>query len=204
MVNITANLKGNNSEMNSLTTLPVQKVGSLYIPVEADVVENAALVPATKRTATTSTTTRKSRVQTPRAERIVRTPKAANMVGVVDQVKRSFAKKNRFATFCGLLLGGFVPSATFTVAHYEVSVNPWLWVLVVGGLIYSAFTVFKWGTVAFTSKVKAVGFVVLIEGTMTFAHTPWLSLLALGLLVSINGIATGCNLVADQKENRGV
>jgi hypothetical protein len=103
----------------------------------------------------------------------------------------------------GFLLGGFVPIATFVVAHREVTA--WYDVgvfLVIGGLLYSARTVFEWGKVAFRSPVKSAGFVLLLEGVMVTAHTPWLGYGALLYLVLINGIATGCNLSLDRAEAR--
>jgi hypothetical protein len=65
---------------------------------------------------------------------------------------------------------------------------------VLGGLVFSALTVFRWGRLAFGSPVKALGFVVLAEGVMTFCSTAWLSVVALGYLVLINAIATGCTI----------
>ena len=88
---------------------------------------------------------------------------------VVSQVKASFKPHNRLATMMGFLLGGFVPIASYVVAHYEVSRTVEVWAqlssyLVLGGLVYSATTVYAWGTMAFRSGVKATGFVVLLEG----------------------------------------
>jgi len=119
---------------------------------------------------------------------------------IVMQVKKAFLKKNRLATLAGFILGGFVPVAGYTIAHTEVSVDPHLWVLVGGSLSYSAWTVIKWGILAFRNTFKSIGFTVLIEGTMTFAHTEWLSIAGLVLLILINGIATGTNLALDGKK----
>jgi hypothetical protein len=66
--------------------------------------------------------------------------------------------------------------------------------LALGGLLFSARTVYAWGRLAFQASGKALGFVVLMEGVMTMSHTPWLSPAALAYLVAINGIATGCTL----------
>jgi hypothetical protein len=63
-----------------------------------------------------------------------------------------------------------------------------------GGLVYSAKTVWQWGTVAFQNAFKALGFVILLEDVMVTSHIPWLSITALVYLMAINGIATGCNL----------
>jgi hypothetical protein len=37
------------------------------------------------------------------------------------------------------------------------------------------------------------------EGVMTFSSTQWLGIAALTMLIVINGIATGCNLVGDRR-----
>lgn len=139
---------------------------------------------------------------TPPAPKTPRKPaqsKTPETMGVVDQVREALKPKTRLATFLGFLLGGFVPLASFVVAHYEVTMSKPLYsqlgmYLVLGGLIYSAKTVYSWGERAFNSPVKAVGFVVLLEGVMVGAQTPWLSFAALTYLVCVNGIATGCNL----------
>lgn len=114
-------------------------------------------------------------------------------LGVIDQIRT--ALKNPLATFAGFVLGGFVPVATFSVSHLDKTLNEYvMWALVLGGLIYSALTVFTWAKNAFGHAVKAFGFVVLIEGVMTLSGLPELSYAALALLVLINGIATGATL----------
>ena len=114
-------------------------------------------------------------------------------IGVIDQVK--MAAKNPLAALAGFILGGFVPVATFSVSHLDKNLNEYvLWTLVIGGLIYSALTVFGWAKMAFVNGLKAFGFVVLIEGVMTLSGIAWLSYAALALLVIINGIATGATL----------
>lgn len=133
-------------------------------------------------------------------------------LGIVDQVKQSMKPNNRIALVCGGILGGFVPIATYVLAHCEVDPTAPLYqqyttLLVLGGLIYSAMTVFSWAKVAFKHPIKAIGFVCLLEGTMTFSHSgildiPLLSLAALTLLVAINAVAAGTLLVLDQKSSR--
>ena len=113
---------------------------------------------------------------------------------VVDQIRRSFRPGARLAGFTGLVIGGFVPLATFTVAHYEAKAEPMLWALVVGGLIYSASTVYQWARDAFGNGFKALGFCVLLEGCMVFAHIPALILTALAVLIFINACAAACAL----------
>jgi uridine kinase len=41
--------------------------------------------------------------------------------------------------------------------------------------------------------------VILVEGIMTFVPITWLAVMALTILVTINGVATGCKLIADSK-----
>lgn len=126
-------------------------------------------------------------------------------IAIVDQVREAFKKQNRLATGAGFVLGGFIPVASFILAHFEVRPDAPLYLqvpslLVLAGLVYSAKTVFDWARLAFRHPAKALGFVVLTEGVMTFAHTPGLYYSALTLLVVINGVATGCNLALDSKE----
>jgi hypothetical protein len=118
--------------------------------------------------------------------------------GLVKQVRVAANPRNRLATFIGLVFGGFVPVATYTLAHNEVATNPFMWFMVVGGLMFSAMTVFGWARTALHHPAKAAGFVLLTEGVMTFSHTDGLSIVALILLVLINGLATGCRLVVNE------
>lgn len=132
----------------------------------------------------------------PRAPRAL---KVKGPLGVVDQVKLAMRPKARLATCTGFLLGGFVPLASYVVAHYEIDASAPLYtqlatVLVLGGLIFSARTVYDWARLAFRAGGKALGFVVLAEGVMTTSSTSWLAIAALVYLIAINGIATGCNL----------
>lgn len=119
-------------------------------------------------------------------------------LGVVQQVKLALHPKARLAAFIGFLLGGFVPLASYILAHSEFSAlgldRYRSWSLVAGGLLYSAKTVYDWACLAFTNVVKSLGFVVLLEGVMVTSHTPWLAAVALGYLIVINGTATACAL----------
>jgi hypothetical protein len=123
-------------------------------------------------------------------------------LGVLEQVECSWKPGNRLATLMGAMLGGFIPLASYTIAHQEAPNRPFLWVLVACGLAYSALTVFDWARVAFRHPIKALGFCGLLEGVMTLSGTQWLGITALTMLIVINGIATGCNLVADRRQAR--
>lgn len=124
---------------------------------------------------------------------------------IVEQIRIASLKKNRLALFCGSILGSFIPFATYFVAHLDTRVSPLYWVLVAGGLMFSAKTVYDWTRIAFQSGPKAFGFVVLVEGVMTFSTIAVLSYFALAVLAIINGVATGCNIALNQREyNRDV
>jgi hypothetical protein len=128
-----------------------------------------------------------------------RPPKAKDAPSVVSQVRTALRPQNRLATSLGALLGVGVPVGSYQLAHHEVDAgSSLLWQvpawLVVGGLLFSALTVYRWGRVAFASPTKAVGFCVLLEGVLVFSSTPWLSFGALVYLCAINAVATGCNL----------
>jgi hypothetical protein len=114
---------------------------------------------------------------------------------VIGQIKLAFA--NPLPLVIGALIGALVPIATYTVGHAELDTAGWGSVpgaVVIGGCIFSAITVYKWGRRAFDSAFKALGFVVLSEGVMSFSHVAWLSMVMLGALVSINAVANGANL----------
>jgi hypothetical protein len=127
-----------------------------------------------------------------------RTPKPPKC-DVVSQVREALKPRNRLETTLGALLGGGVPVATYVLSHKEVVESVSLYAqlpsyLVLGGLVFSALTVYQWGKLAFSSGWKALGFAVLLEGVLTCSQTAWLSVGALAYLVAINGIATGCTL----------
>jgi hypothetical protein len=121
--------------------------------------------------------------------------------GIITQIH--IAARNPLPAVIGALLGALVPSATFVVGHCELAswTEPKA-LIVLGGLVFSALTVFRWGRLAFGSPVKALGFVVLAEGVMTFCSTAWLSVVALGYLVLINAIATGCTIALGAVDDR--
>jgi hypothetical protein len=123
-------------------------------------------------------------------------------LGVVDQVRKSMQKHNRLAMVAGAILGGFVPTASFEIARYEVQANPAMYILVTGALIYSAMSVYDFAKVAFKHPAKALGFVVLLEGVLVFAKSLPLSYAGLALLVAINAIAAGNALALDQRKAR--
>jgi hypothetical protein len=140
-------------------------------------------------------------VVVPRAPRAPRTHKSLT---VVNQIREAAKGKNRLAAVIGVLLGGFVPLATYIVAHYELKAAEGVFqipaLLVLGGLVFSAKTVFDWTNAAFGLKVKALGFVVLAEGVMVTAHTEWLCIASLCYLIGINAVATGSRLALQRNK----
>lgn len=137
-----------------------------------------------------------------------REPKERGPLSVIEQVRESLKPKNRLSTVFGFCWGGLVPLGTYSLAHVElydslahsdISEFMELWnrpltYMALGGLLYSALTVYGWSERAFQSGAKAFGFVVLVEGIMILSHQTWLSLTCLAYLIVINGIATGVNL----------
>lgn len=123
---------------------------------------------------------------------------AARPKSVVQQVRLAAHPKARLATGIGAVLGGFVPLATWQVAHHELT-SAVLWrqhatLLVLGGLAYSSTNVYSWGRQAFRSRVKAAAFVLLLEGVLVGSITHWLSVAALCILAGVNAITTGATL----------
>jgi len=83
-----------------------------------------------------------------------------------------------------------------------VTVTPFLVLLILGGLVFSATSVVRWGYQAFGhSWAKAIGFVVLVEGTLILSPIQWLSIGALIYLVLINAVATGTTLALDKRRH---
>lgn len=134
-----------------------------------------------------------------------RLPSSSHALGVVGQVRLALRPRALLATSMGFLLGGFVPLASFWLSHHELDGDRPVYAqivtyIVIGGLLYSAKTVYTWGKLAFHMPIKAFGFVVLLEGVMILSRTPWLTTMALVYLIAINGIATGCNLALPKSQ----
>ena len=130
-------------------------------------------------------------------------------LSVVDQVKVAFKPSNLLATLGGMLVGALAPVSTFWVSHHEFNMDPIGnlaigrdvvdGLIIVGGCVLSARSVYDWTRIFFRDQYKAVGFVLMAECAMSFCSTHWLNWLALAYLVVINGISSGCNVALDQK-----
>jgi hypothetical protein len=141
---------------------------------------------------------------------------------ILAQIQMTFCRENMLAAVIALLFGGVIPIITFVVKHYDIKADVGLFAqvttyIVAAGMIFSSLTVYKWALVAYrttykdsvgdewtcwSSYIKAFGTVVLIEGTMVFSGIYWLSCLALGILILVNGVAVACNLVLDWQSRR--
>lgn len=124
-------------------------------------------------------------------------PRAKRATGVVSQVRVALSRQHALPTTIGAVLGGFVPVATYAVAHREIAASTHgyaMLALVMGGLLFSAKTVWQWGRAAFSDPWKATGFVLLLEGVMTLSGQQSVAIAALIVLTSINAIATGVTL----------
>lgn len=114
--------------------------------------------------------------------------------------------KTATSNFAGMTIGGvcgaLVPVGTNHVTHSLLDGNllqasP-LSAMVFGGLVFSCLSVFSFSRSVFGSWYKALGFVMAIEGYMTFT-SGWLSTTALVFLVAINLIANGCRVAAERQ-----
>ena len=153
--------------------------------------------------------------------------KKAGNDSILAQIGTTFHPDNWLAAVLALIFGGIIPVITFVVKHYDVKTDESLLgqvmvYIVAGGVCFSSITVFKWASVAFrTTKIvkidgvetevetligpiKAFATVRLIEGTMIFTSIFWLSCLALGILILVNGVAVACNLILDWHSKKPV
>jgi hypothetical protein len=101
-------------------------------------------------------------------------------------IKVSAAQKRTIGQFIAAIASGFLPIASFVIAHHEASTQPMLWILVAAALAFSAPSVASWANKWCGNLYKAWGFTVLLEGVLVFAHHEALSLGGLAMLVMIN------------------
>jgi len=120
-----------------------------------------------------------------------------NNSNILDQVRNAF--RNPLALALSVPPAAFLPIAVFMIAHHEIvnESNGWLKaakiVAVLGGLVFSAKSVFHWASLMFQDRVKALGFVALMETVMILSSNQVIAFCALGLLVSINAVAAAAN-----------
>jgi O-antigen/teichoic acid export membrane protein len=113
------------------------------------------------------------------------------------------ASRHPTALRWALVLGGVPPFIAYWIAHFDHPVRGYedLWhplsVVLLACMLYSVRTVFQWTRTATKDWLKPITLVVGLEGTMVFAKTWWLAILALACLVVINAIATACTIARD-------
>lgn len=122
-------------------------------------------------------------------------------LATASPIKVSAAQKRTIGQFSAALASGFLPIASYMIAHYESATNPMLWILVAAALLFSAPSVAGWALKWTGNTYKAWGFTVLLEGVLVASHTQWLSLIGLGILVLIN--AQNAWTLAVRREPKG-
>lgn len=106
----------------------------------------------------------------------------------VAPIKINAAQKRTIGQIFASVAAGFLPIASFVMAHYESKQNPYLWILVAAALAFSAPTLAAWAQKWCGHAVKAWGFTILLEGVMVASHTEWLSFAGLMILIAINAV----------------
>lgn len=101
-------------------------------------------------------------------------------------IKVSAAQKRTIGQFVAAMASGFLPIASFVIAHHEAAQQPLLWLLVAAALMFSAPSVASWAQKWCGHQLKAWGFTVLLEGTLVFAHHEALSFGGLAILILVN------------------
>lgn len=134
-----------------------------------------------------------------------RAPKRADELTIVQQVRCCLLKKHRRAAALGAALGGVIPAFSFGFAQVaHTTRSPLALAFVAAGLAYSGPTVYGWAKAAFGAWYKALGFVLLLEGSMVAAGEVGHGLAAFGwvalfYLVGINAVAAACALALGRR-----
>jgi hypothetical protein len=118
-------------------------------------------------------------------------PQASKRTGSRKQptaapIKINAAQKRTIGQFVAAIASGFLPIASFVIAHHEAAQQPLLWILVAAALMFSAPSVASWAEKWCGNVYKAWGFTILLEGVLVFAHHEALSFGGLTMLVMIN------------------
>lgn len=150
-------------------------------------------------------------------------------IGFADKVRMAFTlKKNRLTTYLGFFLGGLIPFMGYMVAHFAVEMpttgsfqerflalaSQFSTYVVLGALGYSAPTVAELMKDITGKRYKGIASTILLEGIMVgVSTTPGasttqsvicvsLGILALLVVVALNGLYLGVRLSLEQKETR--
>lgn len=143
---------------------------------------------------------------------------ANSKLSVWGQAALAFKPGNRSAGWLSVPWGASIPLATHAHAlavdaARPLSEQPYAY-LAAGGLVYSGLTVYGWMRETLIvecetdgerwgATFKALGFVVLSEGTLVYAPRPWLSIVMLVLLMAANAIAMHAKMVLHRERERG-
>lgn len=155
----------------------------LYAPEKAaeELIVGQVLPSTPMNTATALTEDSQTRLRISDVVTTKRAPKAHKEVLVVDQIIGACKKglRNRIALWAGLIGGGIIPLGSWLITHYELcAFHGWdlAWQVqtyaVLGGLLFSAITVFTWLKSAYANPYKATGAVVFLEVVMTTSYQP--------------------------------
>jgi hypothetical protein len=128
-------------------------------------------------------------------------------LSLTDRFRHAVLPQNRLATCIGSVVGGAVPCAVYWIVHHEVDATTALYLqpklyLVLAGLLFSALSVYGVARDVFESWAKSLGFVVLVEGSMSLADSVPLSLSMLAILVVLNAVSASIALSNQQKDAR--
>jgi hypothetical protein len=99
------------------------------------------------------------------------------------------AKQRTIGQLFAAIGASFLPVASYMIAHIEVEQTPYMWILVIAALTFSAPMLIQWAQKWCGHVAKAIGFTVLLEGVMVFSALPELRMGALVILVAINAHA---------------
>lgn len=120
-----------------------------------------------------------------------------NTTTILDQV-RGYAK-NPIASALGATLGAIIPLVTYHVTHYQAPANPWLYILVAAGLLYSAPKVYDWARTLFGTPIAGVAFTIIMEMAMVVTDAPVTKYAGLVVLVVINALSVAYNITDQDK-----
>jgi len=104
----------------------------------------------------------------------------------IPAVKLTAKEQRTIGQVLAAIAGGFLPIASFVLAHVEVQEQPFKWILLAAALLFSAPTLAEWAQKWCHGVYKAWGFTVLLEGVMVFSSSQYLALAGLAILVAIN------------------
>lgn len=178
----------NNTSANKMTTAKtLSQSPSAIRSRERRAAKAAAIQPAENCEVVTSNT------------KAIKVPKKPKALPTASPIKVTAAQKRSIGQLCAAIASGFLPIASYVMAHIESAQNPMLWILVAAALTFSAPTLANWAEKWCGGKVKAWGFTILLEGVMVFSGTAWLSYAGLAILVVING-SNAWSLAAKRSE----